>query len=231
MSGYRRWVRLEDLTWPDVEAQPPVLVIPVGSCEQHGPHLPLGTDTMIAEALAGRLVARRPANALAPPLTVTASGEHAGFPGTLSVGTAVVEAMVVELVRSADWSGGVVLVNGHGGNRAPVDAAVATLRAEGRDVLAWWPALDDADAHAGRTETSIVLELRPDLVRRDRAVAGETAPLQQLMGRMRAGGVATVSRTGVLGDPTGATSAEGRAILDALTDDLVSSFDRWTASR
>ncbi|MGI9030147.1 MAG: mycofactocin biosynthesis peptidyl-dipeptidase MftE [Ilumatobacteraceae bacterium] len=224
-------MRLEDLTWPDVEAQPPVLVIPVGSCEQHGPHLPLGTDTMIAEALAGRLVARRPANALAPPLTVTASGEHAGFPGTLSVGTAVVEAMVVELVRSADWSGGVVLVNGHGGNRAPVDAAVATLRAEGRDVLAWWPALDDADAHAGRTETSIVLELRPDLVRRDRAVAGETAPLQQLMGRMRAGGVATVSRTGVLGDPTGATSAEGRAILDALTDDLVSSFDRWTASR
>lgn len=224
-------MRLSDLTWPELDAARPVVVVPIGSCEQHGPHLPLGTDAMIAEALADRLVARRNTTAMAPTLTVTASGEHAGFPGTLSVGTAVVEAMVVELVRSADWSGGVVLVNGHGGNRAPVDAAVATLHAEGHDVLAWWPALESADAHAGRTETSMVLALRPDLVRLAQAVAGETAPVQQLMGRLRAGGVATVSRTGVLGDPTGASAAAGNTILDTLTDELVSSFDRWTASR
>ena len=197
-------MRLSDLTWPDVDAAPPVLVVPVGSCEQHGPHLPLGTDTIVAGALAERLVAARPGTAVAPALTVTASGEHAGFPGTLSVGSDVMANLVVELVRSADWAAGVVLVNGHGGNHSAVDAATAILHAEGRDVLAWWPAPTGGDAHAGATETSLLLALVPELVRGERAAPGETAPLATLMPELRAGGVIAVSRTGVLGDPTAA---------------------------
>ncbi len=224
-------MRLTDQTWPDTAAARPVVGVPVGSCEQHGPHLPLGTDTVIAEALVGRLAALRPSIVIGPTLTVTASGEHAGFAGTLSIGSDVLSSMIVELVRSADWSGGVVLVNGHGGNREAVDRAVAVLRSERRPVLAWWPSLAGGDAHAGRTETSIMLTLRPDLVRQDRAVVGETAPLPQLMGRLRAGGVAVVERSGVLGDPTGATRAEGETILRRLTDDLVAAFDRWNAGR
>ena len=224
-------MRLTDQTWPDTAAVAPVVGVPVGSCEQHGPHLPLGTDTVIAEALVGRLAARRPAIAVGPSLAVTASGEHAEFAGTLSVGTEVVVAMIVELVRSAGWADGVVLVNGHGGNREAVDRAVATLHGERRPVLAWSPSLAGADAHAGRTETSIMLALRPDLVREDRAVVGETAPLPALMGRLRAGGVAVVDRSGVLGDPTGASAAEGESILRRLTDDLVAAFDRWNAGR
>ncbi len=224
-------VRLSDLTWPEVDAAPPIVVVPVGSCEQHGPHLPLGTDTMVAEALAGRLVAERPGTVVAPVLTVTASGEHAGFPGTLSIGGDVMSSLVVELVRSADWAVGVVLVNGHGGNRSAVAAATATLRAEGRDVLAWWPAPTGGDAHAGATETSVLLALVPELVRSDRMAPGATAPLASLMPELRAGGVLAVSRTGVLGDPTTASAAIGQTVLDDLTADLVAAFDRWCGGR
>ena len=152
---------------------------------------------------------------VAPALTMTASGEHAGFAGTLSIGTDVTAATIVELARSADWADGLVLVNGHGGNHEAIDRAVTTLHAEGRDVLAWWPAtglFDAFDAHAGRAETSMMLALRPDLVRVERAAAGETAPVAALMGRLRAGGVVAVSPNGVLGDPTGATATEGASL-------------------
>lgn len=223
-------MRLEELTWTDVDDRRPVLCVPIGSCEQHGPHLPLGTDTIIAEALAARLANRRPAAVVvAPPLTITASGEHAAFAGTLSIGTDVFAATIVELVRSADWARGVILVNGHGGNRTAVERAVGELHREGRDVLAWWPQPDGGDAHAGHTETSMLLALRPDLVRRDRAVVGALDPLPALLPQLCAGGVATVSPTGVLGDPTSANAADGQRLLQSLTDDLVDRVDRWLA--
>ena len=135
-------MRLTETTWPEVTQ--PVLCVPLGSCEQHGPHLPLGTDTIIAEAIADALAGRRPGLVVAPTVGVTASGEHADFPGTLSIGTAALVSVVVELVRSADWADGVVLVNGHGGNRDAVDRAVATLEGEQRRVLSWWPRLASA---------------------------------------------------------------------------------------
>ncbi|HNJ23242.1 MAG TPA: creatininase family protein, partial [Microthrixaceae bacterium] len=118
-------MRLAELSWPDVP-EPSVLVVPLGSCEQHGPHLPLDTDTRIAEALAAALVDRLgDGMVLGPTVGVGASGEHESFPGTLSIGTVVLEGVLVELVRSAlpppgsdrpRPFRGVVVVNGHGGN-------------------------------------------------------------------------------------------------------------------
>jgi mycofactocin system creatininase family protein len=200
-----------------------VLLVPLGSTEQHGPHLPHDTDTRIATALAERAVAAPdgPAAVVAPALPYGSSGEHAGFPGTLSIGQAALESVVVELVRSADDWAGVLLVCGHGGNAEPVTRAVRTLRGEGRRVAAWSPRVPGGDAHAGRTETSLLLALDPGVVHLDRAVAGATAPVAELMDRLRAGGVASVSPNGVLGDPTGATAQEGARLLARLTDDLV----------
>jgi mycofactocin system creatininase family protein len=221
-------VLLAERTWVDTaDAEPPLVCVPIGSCEQHGPHLPLGTDTIIAEALATRLAHHRPGTVVGPPLTVTASGEHAGFPGTLSIGTAVTADVIVELVRSADWSAGVVLVNGHGGNRDAIDRAVATLTTDGRRVLPWWPDIPEGDAHAGRTETSLLLALRPELVRSDRAAAGATAPLAALAPRLRTDGVRAVSPNGVLGDPADASDGEGRGLLARLTEQLVTAVDAW----
>jgi mycofactocin precursor peptide peptidase len=211
----------------DVAATRPVVAIPVGSCEQHGPHLPLGTDTIIAIALAERLAGRRPdvPVLVGPSLSVTSSGEHAGFAGTLSIGAAVTEATIVELARSADWASGIVLVNWHGGNVEAVAAADATIRAEGRKLLSWWPHIAGGDAHAGRTETSIMLALHPELVVTERAVAGDVRPLAAIAGELRRHGIGAVSPSGVLGDPTDATLEEGRDLLDTLTDDLVSAVD------
>jgi creatinine amidohydrolase len=211
----------------------PIVAIPLGSCEQHGPHLPLDTDTRIAVALADRLAVARPSVVVAPVVAYGASGEHDGFPGTLSIGLAALELVVLELVRSADDFGGIVLVNGHGGNTEAVARAVATARSEGRRVMSWAPSSaamgDDADAHAGRTETSMLLALAPSTVQLERAEAGATAPLSTLLPELRAAGVRAVSANGVLGDPTGAAAAEGRTLLGALTDDLVDALDRWRA--
>ncbi len=223
---------LADRTWTDVDGAPrPLLAIPIGSCEQHGPHLPLATDAIVAEDLAGELARRRDDVVVGPTLTVTASGEHAGFAGTLSIGTPAMTQVVVELVRSADWAAGTVLVNGHGGNADAVGDAVSVLVAEGRDVLSWWPAVTGGDAHAGRTETSLLLALRPELVRADRIAAGAKEPLPALTRRLRADGVRAVSPNGVLGDPIGANAAEGAELLAMLTDQLVAAVDGWLADR
>jgi creatinine amidohydrolase len=221
--------QLADRAWPDVAtwAGATTLAIPLGSTEQHGPHLPLSTDTEVAVELCRRLAAVRPDVAIAPALPYGASGEHAGFAGTLSVGSAALEHVLVELVRSADAFAGVVLVSGHGGNAEALHSAQATLAAEGRRVLVWGPRLAGGDAHAGRTETSMLLHLHPEAVDTDAAEAGERRPLAELMPALRAGGVAAVSANGVLGDPTGASADEGDALLDRLASDLVEAVDRW----
>ena len=135
--------------------------------------------------------------------------------------------MLVELVRSADWSSGVVLVNGHGGNVEPVRRAVSRLTAEHRRVLSWWPRVSGGDAHAGRTETSLMLALAPELVRTERAEPGRTEHITDLLDELRAGGVRAVSRNGVLGDPLGATASHGRSLLTRLVIDLVAAVDEW----
>jgi mycofactocin precursor peptide peptidase len=227
-------VDLAGATWPQVEATAGqrLLAIPLGSTEQHGPHLPLDTDTRIAVAVAAGLAVRRPAVVVAPPLAYGASGEHAGFPGTLFVGHTVLADVLSELVRSARASfRGVVLVCGHGGNQQALDAVRRRSAHEGDDVLAWSVAPVGGDAHAGRTETSMLLALDPTAVRRDAAEAGCTEPLDALLPRLRTVGVRPVSSNGVLGDPAGASAEEGRALLTSLVSDLVAVVSsRWPPS-
>lgn len=219
---------LESLAWPEVAAaHATILAVPLGATEQHGPHLPLGTDSDVAVALCGRLALARGDVVVAPALHYGSSGEHAAFPGTLSIGAVALEMVVVELVRSADAFAGVVLVSGHGGNAAPLRAAEAVLREEGRRVLAWWPKVPGGDAHAGRTETSLLLAIAPERVRLVAAEAGDRRPLPEVMGELRRGGVAAVSRNGVLGDPAGASVEEGRRLLETLTADLAAAVAAW----
>ena len=105
--------------------------------------------------------------------------------------------------------------------------AVGTLRAEGREA-AWCPCVAaGGDAHAGHTETSVLLHISPADVLTDRWLTGNRAPLPELLPSMRHGGVAAVSPVGVLGDPTTATAAEGRRIFAEMVEDCVRRVARW----
>ncbi len=103
--------RLDDIPWPAIPSSP-VLLVPVGSTEQHGPHLPLDVDTLIATAVCRGAAERLGRGVLvAPPVAYGASGEHEGFPGTLSIGTEALTVVLVELARSARrWAGRIVFV-------------------------------------------------------------------------------------------------------------------------
>jgi len=121
----------------------------------------------------------------------------------------------------------VVFINGHGGNSEPVRRAVSRLRSEQRKVLAWWPRVPGGDAHAGHTETSLLLAIAPTLVRTERAEPGRREHVTDLIDELRAGGVRAVSPNGVLGDPIGASASHGRSLLTRLTIDLIAAVDEW----
>lgn len=218
---------LAGLRWPDI-AQPTVIV-PVGSLEQHGPHLPLDTDTLIAAAVAESLGSRASGDVVvAPALAYGASGEHEGFAGTISLGHEALERILVEYGRSAcRWAARILFVNGHGGNGPALVKAVPLLRYEGRDA-AWLPcAIPGADAHAGRAETSLLLHLSPGKVRMDRAESGNLTPIASLMPSLREGGMVAVSANGVLGDPTGASADEGTRLFEGLLTSAEEAVARW----
>jgi mycofactocin precursor peptide peptidase len=243
---------LGDLTWPEVEelaADGAVLAVPVGATEQHGPHLPMATDTDVVMALAARLAAQRRDVIVAPPVGYGSSGEHSSFAGAISIGGDALELMLVELGRSAaETFRHVLFLSAHGGNDGPVTRATDRLRAESYDVVAWMPGHHPAlvpaeaigvadrgrprrdilaDAHAGRVETSIQLSLGPDRVRRGLAAADNTAPIAELMPVLRTSGVRAVSPNRVLGDPVGASADEGTELLRWLESQLLSVVSRW----
>ena len=167
---------------------------------------------------------------VAPSIGIAASGEHAGFPGTLSIGNEALTRMLIELGRSADWSTGIVFVNGHGGNTRAVSLATSALQTESRNVAMWAPRVD-GDAHAGLVETSMMLAIAPHLVDMSRAEVGNVAPLKEIIGEIRAMGVQGVSPNGVLGDPRGASREAGERLLADLVEDLRSfiagRLDEW----
>lgn len=187
-------IALASTTSPRVPVRSTVLV-PVGSTEQHGPHLPLSTDTEIARAVAvtaaKKVRRRRLSVTVAPAVAYGSSGMHQDFAGTVSIGTAVLRSVLVEVGRSAcTWADRVVFVNGHAGNAEALLQAVAELSAQGHDVSSVTCASEDSELHAGRGDTSLMLLLRPRAVRFGRADVG--------------------------GAPHGATKVEGRRILDRM---------------
>ena len=212
------------------------MIVPVGSTEQHGPHLPLDTDTRIATAVSRVLVDQLGGDELkwmvAPTIGYGASGEHEEFSGTVSIGTSALRLLLVEFGRSASrWASRLVFVNGHGGNVEALATAAALLRYEGRDVGWCSCSAENADAHAGHTETSVLLHISPADVWIDERVPGNRAPLGQLMPALRQGGIAAVSEVGILGDPTTATAEEGARIFTEMVDGCLRRVTRWTPDR
>lgn len=214
---------LPETTAPQEGARTPAAaVLPVGSLEQHGPHLPLTTDTLIACALAREVADAHGLRAL-PPLAFGCSHEHAAWPGTVSISATTLHALVTDI---ADSLAGLplLLVNGHGGNHV---LANTVQQARGRMALfpgpGEWEAAraaagltttNDQDMHAGELETSVLLHARPDLVGPDHARADHRADERDHMGTL---GLSAYTAGGVVGLPSRASAAKGRAVLEFLT--------------
>lgn len=218
---------LKNLTWPQVEKlQRDVLIVALGSIEQHGPHLPLDTDSVIAQAIAQELHRTKTTSGLAPTVTYGASGEHRDFAGTLSIGTSALTMLLTELIRDATryWRS-VLFINGHGGNSEALTAALLLAKSESRHVAVVSMKGDSADTHAGYQETSLMLHLDPTRVLLERLEVGNTAPLHQLLPTMKESGVRAISTNGVLGDPTKASAELGSRLFNEAVDGAGATYD------
>lgn len=221
-------------TWQEADSFAPsgaALLLPVGSTEQHGPHLPLTTDTEIADALVVGAIGRHTGLVGGPAVAYGSSGEHQDFAGTLSIGNEAVEVLLLELARSALHTfERVVFVSTHGGNASALRRALDALGEEGRARVTSWSPRWSGDLHAGRTETSLMLAIAPERVHLDRAEAGHLEGAETLLPRLRREGVRAVSENGVLGDPSGASATEGHQLLLRAVDDLVTFVESSTGN-
>jgi creatinine amidohydrolase len=248
-----------DCTAPQVAAgltSEAILCLPIGSTEQHGPHLPLGTDTIIAERLAATIaghVASRHQVWLLPALPFGLSLEHAWAPGTISLRVATLAAMIGQLAseyRRATQARRLVIVNGHGGNRAILESlmheitadhgiAVCTLHTGSLPAIK--PDSPIADIHAGIGETSLMLHLAPGTVNMAAIPAGSdndedqaAAVSQVVRGRgvtwPWSSGDPRIARDGIIGDPRGASAELGRKILDSALEAASPILDQLAAA-
>jgi creatinine amidohydrolase len=242
-------LELEKLTWPEVrdaiERGHDTIVVAFGAVEQHGHHLPLGTDAFfgdeLSRALAERLDAFR-----APTVRVGCSRHHLAFPGTMSVEEGTFHALVGDIARgwAAHGFRRIVMLPTHGGNFGPLGVALEKLGSlEGVEVIAisdlgllveatlglgaeLGVEAADGGVHGGEWETSMMLELRPELVKMERAVPGYTGELESGLRRFLEDGVHTVSETGVFGDPRGASAEHGRRYLERLIELIAALVER-----
>ena len=228
---------LAAFTSAELESGPErVVVVPVGATEQHGPHLPLETDTLLATAVAEAIVTRTPGTLLAPALELGCSSHHSAFAGTISLSTQTFVGIVVDVCRSLGRAGlTAVLLNAHGGNRAQLDVALTELADDGVRAYAftYWELLEDvvvdelgeaaasACGHACALETSLMQHLHPHLVRDSAIPAGGTPPTWPDPHMFSSDAVRVVRpfdeirADGVIGRPSLATPEFGRRLFDA----------------
>ncbi|MFF4833612.1 creatininase family protein [Streptomyces sp. NPDC001315] len=212
-----------------------VAVLPVGSFEQHGPFLPLATDTLVACAVAREIADAYPVHLL-PPVTISCSHEHAAWPGTVSISSVTLHAVVRDIAESLRRSGvdALVVVNGHGGNYV-LGNVVQESSARG-ERMALFPAAEDweaareqagvrtsllTDMHAGEIETSILLHAHPELIRPGYESADFVADDRR---QLLTTGMSAYTDSGVIGRPSLGSAEKGKALLASLTDSFGAYF-------
>ncbi|MFB7376677.1 creatininase family protein [Kitasatospora purpeofusca] len=206
-----------------------IAVLPVGSFEQHGDHLPLTTDTVVASLIAQRIATDHDLFLL-PPITLSCSHEHAHMPGTVSISAATLYAVINDIWKSLRASGvpGLLIVNGHGGNYV-LSNVVQEANTEGPR-LALFPVREDwhrareaaglessgaEDMHGGELEVSLLLHGAPELVRDGVAGDDHHAPERPYLLTL---GMAGYTRNGIIGRPSLGTAEKGKALLDSLSE-------------
>lgn len=230
----------EDVRVRGADVSTQVAVLPVGSFEQHGPYLPLATDTLVACAVAREIAAAYPVHLL-PPVTMTCSHEHAAWPGTVSISSVTLHAVVRDIADSLRRSGveTLVVVNGHGGNYV-LGNVVQESSARG-ERMALFPAAEDwetaleragvltsllTDMHAGEIETSILLHAHPELIRPGYETSDFVADDRRHLLTL---GMSGYTESGVIGRPSLGSAEKGKALLASLADSFGAYFSVLTA--
>lgn len=216
-------------------------LLPIGSYEQHGPHLPLSTDAMIAEYLAGKVSERCKATFLLPCIQLGCSSEHLGFAGTISLTQQTMSGLIIDISRSLFQTGlkQLFIINGHGGNKATIDSTLVEVKQLVPEMRVYsFTIMDIAKqkfdevrkserglvGHADEIETSMMLAIAPECVNMSRAVREASSIPERLS--FEPNNMATISfawnaseltKSGVIGDPTLATAETGKALLDFAT--------------
>lgn len=256
--------RWEECTWLEIREwaeQGAVVVVPTASTEQHGPHLPLCTDALIVNSIAEQAVAEASRTVpvlLAPILAIGCSQHHMRFPGTLTLEDITFVDMATQVGLSIVNHGfrHLIFLNGHGGNRAPLELVIARIHSQTRDVLCalatYWSFLRDVleeerrsapggIGHACEFETAAVMALRPNLVRPDRPLpsygkGGEywSTDWYEHSEVSLGFSVDELSSSGVLGDPTVATAEAGARWLSMAAvkvAQFIVTFRGWNRQR
>jgi creatinine amidohydrolase len=226
--------RLAEVTRPELLARAAagaIGLLPVGALEQHGAHLPVATDSMVAESICVAAAVRADADVLvAPPLWTGFSPHHVRFGATVSLRSETFANLLRDVVRTlTTWLPRVVLVNGHGGNRGPLTTLALE---EGCLTVNYWELLSAEEVrvlfpvdrgsigHAGQAETSFILAIAPNLIRAPfpefEPIAGENAALL----------IPDMGATGVLGDPSAGEARLGTQFLSAAADALATYLDQ-----
>jgi creatinine amidohydrolase len=238
-------LHLDRLTWPDIKEEiqngRDTVVVPFGSTEQHGRHMPLGTDAVLGDEIGWGLAQRLDAF-LAPTVRFGCSEHHLAFSGTISIGEETFRGIVTDVVASLSGHGfrRIVLLPTHGGNFKPMAEAVANIEpARGARILAFTDlegytnAMFESSrafgvnsaksgAHSGEWETSLMLAVRPEQVKMDRATEGFIGELSEIMSKVF-DGIQNLDQNGVLGDPRPATPEAGERYLEEIIEFLY----RW----
>ncbi|MEU4407846.1 creatininase family protein [Streptosporangium sp. NPDC023963] len=218
-----------------------VAILPVGSFEQHGDHLPLSTDTIVATLIARQIADAHPV-LLLPPVTISCSHEHSAWPGTVSISARTLHAIITDVYDSVTRSGptALVVVNGHGGNYV-LSNVVQEANAEGRR-MALFPSREDwnearaaahlissmhEDMHAGELETSLLLHACPEVIRPAYQSADWLADDRR---HLLTKGMQAYTDNGVIGRPSLATAEKGKALLDSLTTGFSDVLDLFAKS-
>jgi len=241
-------MELSRMSWKEAREamrQAKVALLPVGSTEQHGPHLPLGTDWMTAQEIARR-AGKKGGWLVLPTIPVGVSEHHRHFWGTLWVPPEVLRDYVMSVARSLAFHGlrKMVFVNGHGGNTAALEEAARRLREEGiyAYVYVWWRAIaetiaqivETSGSHAAEMETAVVLAIAPELVRPENygeAVAKGAPEWGKKIEGIDVGfDTVDFTESGATGDPSRATVEKGEKILQVAAEKL-DAFCRWLASQ
>jgi len=232
-------IRISEMSWVEIRNSLDrgfdKVVFAVGSNEQHGPHLPTNTDSLIGDALANKVAVKLGNTLQAPSINVGCSEHHMVLPGTISLKPETLKSLIRDYCVSLARHGfkNIVILPTHGGNFKAVQEVVDELRQSLKDanLIAYTDLngllkmlvefsskygilADESGAHAGESETSLVLAIRKDLVDMERAEVGFLGSIDDKLDLIWSQGIKAVTKNGVLGDPLKAKAEYGKEYLE-----------------